>query len=69
MEQSLQNAKVGDLVVISRHQVGDHGRVGQILEVLGEPGHQRLRVRWEDDRETIFFPGDDASIRHIERAE
>jgi hypothetical protein len=65
----LQEAKPGDLVVITGHQVGDHGRVRQILEILGDPGHLRLRVQWEDDRETIFFPGADASIRHIERVE
>jgi hypothetical protein len=66
MKQSLQEAQPGDLVVIGGHHVGDHARTGQILEVIGEPGHVRLRVRWEDDRETIFFPGADASIRHVE---
>lgn len=66
MKQSLQQARPGDLVVVGGHHVGDHGRIGQILEVLGERGHERLRVRWEDDRETIFFPGPDASIRHVE---
>jgi hypothetical protein len=63
MSKSLDQAKAGDLVTINGHQLGDHGRLGEILEVLGEPGHVRLRVRWEDDRETIFFPGSDASIR------
>lgn len=28
---------------------------GQILEVLGEPGHRRYRVRW-DDGTTIHYP-------------
>ena len=62
----LQEAKRGDLVTTSRHQVGDHARLGEILEIMGAPGHERLRVRWEDDRETIFFPGSDAAIRHVE---
>ncbi len=66
MAQSLQHAKAGDVVTISGHQIGDHPRLGEILEVLGDPGHERLRVRWEDDRETIFFPGSDASIHHRE---
>ena len=64
MPRSAQHAKAGDLVTISGHQIGDHARLGEILEVLGEPGHERLRVRWEDDRETIFFSGSDASIHH-----
>ena len=34
----LQEAKPGDLVTTSRHQVGDHGRLGEILEVLGHLG-------------------------------
>ena len=52
----LQEAKAGDLVTTSRHQVGDHGRLGEILEVLGAPGHEHLRVRWEDERETDLLP-------------
>jgi hypothetical protein len=64
----LQEANPGDLIWTSRHQVGDHGRLGEILEVLGEAGDRRLRVRWEDDRETMFFPGTDASIRRCEHA-
>jgi hypothetical protein len=24
-------------------------------------------VRWEDERETDFFPGRDAALRHVER--
>jgi len=66
MKELLQQARPGDLVVVGGHHVGEHERIGQILEVLGEPGHERLRVLWEDDRESIFFPGADASIRKIE---
>jgi Domain of unknown function (DUF1918) len=62
----LQEAKPGDLVTTSRHQVGDHARLGEILEVLGASGHEHLRVRWEDERETIFFPGSDTALRHVE---
>ena len=63
----LREAKAGDLVTTSRNQVDDHARLGEILEVLGTPGHERLRMHWEDERETIFFPGSDAAIRHVER--
>jgi signal recognition particle receptor subunit beta len=62
----LQEAKPGDVVTTSRNQVGAHARLGEIVELLGAPGHERLRMRWEDERETIFFPGPDAAIRHME---
>lgn len=56
-------AHLGDLVLIQEHRVGEHGRTGEILEVLGDPGHEHYRVRWEDGRETLFYPGSDATIR------
>ena len=56
-------AHVGDLIVIEGHHVGDTKRTGEILEVLGEPGHEHYRVRW-DDHESIFYPGSgDATIK------
>ncbi|MFL5172540.1 MAG: DUF1918 domain-containing protein [Microvirga sp.] len=67
MAQSFEHAQAGDLVEITGHQIGDHARLGEILEVAGEAGHVRLRVRWDDDRETIFFPGSDASIKQRSR--
>ena len=54
--------QVGDEIVITGHAVGDAPRTAVILEVLGEPEHQRFRVRWEDDHESIFFPAGDAVI-------
>jgi hypothetical protein len=53
----------GDLIVIHGHRVGESSRTAEILEVLGEPGHEHYRVRWEDDRETIYYPGGDATIQ------
>jgi hypothetical protein len=44
--------------------VGDAPKTAVILEVLGEEGHERFRVRWEDGHESIFFPADDAVIHH-----
>lgn len=52
----------GDVVVIEGHKVGEGRRSGEILEVLGEPGREHYRVRWADDRETIFYPSNDAVI-------
>jgi RimK family alpha-L-glutamate ligase len=56
-------ARPGDEIVITGHSVGDAPRTAEIIEVLGEPGHERFRVRWEDGHESIFFPADDAVIR------
>ena len=33
-------------------------RRGQILEVIGGSQHERYRVRWTDDRESIFYPSE-----------
>jgi hypothetical protein len=57
-------AEAGDLIVITGHRVGEAEQVGEILEVLGEHPHERYRVRWGDDHESIFYPGSDAAIRH-----
>ena len=60
------HAAVGDVIVIEGHHVGDSRRTGEIREVLGSPGHQHYRVRWDDDRETVFYPSSDATIRKHE---
>lgn len=65
MSQTSEKHKthVGDVVETSGRGVGRSGRMGEILEVLGEPGHEHFRVRWEDGRESVFFPGGEATIR------
>jgi hypothetical protein len=55
-------AEVGDLIEITGHAVGNAPRNGEITEVLGEPGHEHFRVRWEDGHESINFPAEDAVI-------
>jgi hypothetical protein len=58
-------ARTGDVIVIAGHRIGESRRSGEILEVLGEPGHEHYRVRWEDGSETVFYPSSDATItRH-----
>ena len=64
MEQSEQPA-VGDVISVGGHAIGGERILGEILEVRGEPGHERFRVRWEDGHESIFHPTDgEATIRH-----
>lgn len=61
-------AEPGDWVVVHGHAVGKPEREGEILEVLGEPGHERYRVRWDEEHESVFYPGSDASIRSRSKA-
>ena len=35
---------------------GKPSRRGQVLEVLGRPGHEHYRVRWDEKHESIFYP-------------
>jgi len=56
-------ATPGDVVVIHGHRLGEKERLGEILEVFGAPGHEHFRVRWDDGRESVFYPGNDAIIR------
>jgi len=57
----------GDLVVVHGHRVGEGGRTGEILEILGEPGHLHFKVRWEDGHESIFYPSNDAIIQSLRK--
>jgi hypothetical protein len=54
--------RAGDEIVVMGHSVGSAQRTAVVLEVLGDPGKERFRVRWQDGRESIFFPGDDAVV-------
>jgi Domain of unknown function (DUF1918) len=55
--------RAGDEIVVAGHKVGAAQRTAVVLEVLGDPGHERFRVRWDDDHESIFVPGEDAVVR------
>lgn len=53
----------GDIVAVSGRRVGDPGRVGEILEVLGTPEHPHYLVRWEDGHESVLYPGPGTTVR------
>jgi Domain of unknown function (DUF1918) len=63
MSVRLDQAKIGDIVEVTGHQVGDARRSGEIVEILGEQSHPHFRVSWADGTETIFYPSTDATIR------
>lgn len=54
--------RVGDRIRVHGHRVGEAQRSGEIIEVLGEGGDGRYRVRWEDGHESISYPSNDAVI-------
>jgi Ala-tRNA(Pro) deacylase len=57
--QEQLRAATGDFVEVSSRRVGDHGRLGEILEVLGPPDQRpHFLVRWEDGHESILYPGE-----------
>ena len=58
-----RHPQAGDVLAITGHRVGEAERTAEILEVIGEPGHEHFRVRWEDGHESIFYPSSDAAVR------
>ncbi len=59
-------ASVGDTVEVSGRRVGDPGRSGEIVEVLGEDDPRHYRVRWEDGHETVLYPAEATTFRRKE---
>lgn len=51
-----------DVIEVSGRRVGDVARTGEVLEVLGSPGHLHFRIRWDDEHESLFYPGSDTSV-------
>ena len=65
MSPTTATASTGDWVEV-HSPGGGTPRRGQILEVLGSPHHERYRVRWTDERESIFYPADGTHFMHRE---
>ena len=63
----IHSGRKGDTVVVAADRVGHSERVGEILEVLGQPDHVHYRVRWEAGNETVLYPSSDATIRPARR--
>ncbi|MFE1881510.1 DUF1918 domain-containing protein [Streptomyces diastatochromogenes] len=59
-------ATVGDQLVQHGRVVGEHDKIGKIVEVLGQKGEPPYRVQFEDGHEGICSPGPDTEIRHKE---
>ena len=64
MEANEAQARPGDVVVVHGHTTGDAGRTGVILEVLDPASsHEHYRVRWDEEHESLYWPGSDATIQ------
>ncbi|WP_327357376.1 DUF1918 domain-containing protein [Streptomyces sp. NBC_01304] len=62
-------ASVGDTLLVHGRIVGQHDRVAEIVEVLGDNGAPPYRVRFEDGHEALMSPGPDTVVRrHHEEA-
>jgi uncharacterized protein DUF1918 len=55
MRPQTMTARAGDSLLV-RAFPGRPAREGEILDVLGEPGHEYYRVRWDEDQESTHFP-------------
>lgn len=58
----LKTARAGDTVQVVGHRVGDAPASGEIVEVLGGPASTHFRIRWEDGRESLLYPGSDIAV-------
>jgi hypothetical protein len=65
---SEHKAVPGDWVEV-RGRPGYPTRRGEILEILGAPGHEHYRVQWDEQHESIFFPQTDGVHVHPARDE
>jgi hypothetical protein len=59
------SAQPGDWIVAQGFR-GARGRRGEVLEVLGAPGHEHYRVRWDDAHESILYPTDGVVVERQE---
>lgn len=62
--KSKRQVQPGDVVVVHGHALGHPGRTGVVLEVLDPAsGHEHYRVRWDEEHESLYWPGSDATFR------
>ena len=66
--ETIRRAEPHDVVKTSGRRVGDTGRTGEIVAVLGEEDHLHYLVRWEDGRESILYPGEGTTVQRNESA-
>jgi hypothetical protein len=55
-------AHTGDRITVESNKVGGGTRTGEIVEVILGVSGAHYRVRWDDGRETTFYPSTDAHL-------
>ena len=61
--RSPADAVAGDWIEVDGTR-GASPRRGVILEVLGSGPHERFRVRWDEQHESLFFPTEGVHVVH-----
>lgn len=56
------DAQKGDRITVESNKVGGTTRTGEVVEVILGASGAHYVVRWEDGRETTFFPSSDAHL-------
>ncbi len=51
------HARPGDEIIVDAVHTGEPTREGEILEVKVTNGVEHYLVRWDDGKETVFYPG------------
>ena len=59
-------AQKGDRITVESNKVGGAVRTGEVVEVIhgATGGGDHYVVRWEDGRQTTFFPSSDTHLTH-----
>jgi len=63
MNEVRSGAQVGDRLEV-HGTPGKPTRRGEIVEVLGNAGHEHYLVRWESDHESIVYPAEGVNVIH-----
>ncbi len=61
--QSIEG-NVGDTIDVNARQ-GAPSRRGTITEVLGVGEHEHYKVRWDEEHESLFFPGSGEGVHVV----
>jgi uncharacterized protein (DUF58 family) len=59
-------AHVGDRIVVESAHVGEHRRVGVVVELRHPDGTPPYLVQWDSGDEALVFPGPEARVEPTE---
>jgi uncharacterized protein DUF1918 len=57
-------ADVGEWIVMKPRRPGQTRRVAEVIGILGDPGHELYRARWEDGTVSLVCRDEDLVVRH-----